>query len=419
MRREMPPVETAGKLMQRHDAGLPGVASLRLALVLAILAFQSIQVSEAYLRTIGSPLWILQALLYPALFTLYGFLLARSVDRHGARAFLLRRAKRLWPALAVVVLASALVMGPLVTTLPRRSYATDPDFALYFLNLVAWPRFVLPAVFQFNNIGTVVNLPLWLSPLVVACLVVTVLTRRGGTALLLATTLVLVAGAAALALLVPNLAGISGLQRYLLDGSGAGVTLAFLLGALAYRLRDRLPIHSGAAVAAAGVLALVALIGNRTWLGVPATYLLLVLPMAYLVLSLAFQLLPLTAQALRLERYLLGFLLFSFPVQQLWIAFGFRQQSFLLNFLLALPSTALLTVPLWHLLQHRFFDPAAADPRFGELASRPLLPMSRRALARNLPRFATFALVSIVLFILAAGVMALTWLAFQPESQGV
>jgi hypothetical protein len=129
--------------------------------------------------------------------------------------------------------------------------------------------------------------------------------------------------------------------------------------------------------------------------------------------------LPLTAQALRLERYLLGFLLFSFPVQQLWIAFGVRQQSFLVNFLLALPSTALLAVPLWHLLQHRFFEPAAADPRFGELASQPLLPMSRRALARNLPRLATFALVSIVLFILAAGVMALTWLAFQPESRGV
>jgi peptidoglycan/LPS O-acetylase OafA/YrhL len=419
MRMETPPVETAGKMMQRHDAGLPGVASLRLALVLGILVFQSIQVSEAYLRTIGSPLWILQALLYPALFTLYGFLLASSIERHGARVFLLRRAKRLWPALAVVVLVSALVLGPLVTTLPRRSYATDPDFGLYFLNLVAWPRFVLPAVFQFNNIGTVVNLPLWLSPLVVACLVVTILARRGGTPLLIAATLALLVSAAALALLVPDLAGISGLQRYLLDGSGAGVALAFLLGALAYRLRHRLPIHPKAAVAAAVVLTLVALIGNRTWLAVPATYLLLVPPMAYLVLSLSFELLPLTAQALRLERYLLGFLLFSFPVQQLWIAFGFRQQSFLVNFLLALPSTALLVIPLWHLLQHRFFDPAAADPRFGELARQPLLPLSRRALARNLPRFATFALVSMVLFVLAVGVMALTWLAFQPESQGV
>jgi hypothetical protein len=96
--------------------------------------------------------------------------------------------------------------------------------------------------------------------------------------------------------------------------------------------------------------------------------------------------LPLAVPALRLERYLLGFLLLSFPIQQLWVAFGPRQQSFLLNFLLALSSTALLVVPLWHLLQRRLFLPDADDPRFGFASTQPLVRLSRRAIAARRSR---------------------------------
>ena len=412
-------METAGRLMQSHPDGLPGVAPMRLALTIAIIGFQSIQVSESYLRVISTPIWILGAILYPALFTISGFLLARSISRHSEPAFLIRRARRLLPALVVTILLAALVMGPLATTKSIRAYATDPEFGLYFLNIVAWPRFSLPAVFQFNNAGAVVNLPLWLSPFMLGLIMVATLVRRFGTRGLVIAVILTTVLAAALAIYIPDLAGFSGLQRKLLDGSGWSIVLAFLLGALAHQLRHRFPIHVNIVYLGVGVLVVAALAGNRTWLDMPAVHMLLAVPVAYIALFLAFELLPLAVPALRLERYLLGFLLLSFPIQQLWVAFGPRQQSFLLNFLLALSSTALLVVPLWHLLQRRLFLPDADDPRFGFASTQPLVRLSRRAIAARLPTVASFVIIALLLFAMALGVMALVLLAFQPESGGV
>jgi hypothetical protein len=112
-------------------------------------------------------------------------------------------------------------------------------------------------------------------------------------------------------------------------------------------------------------------------------------------------------------------LLFSFPVQQLWIAFGPRQQPFLLNFLLAVPSTMLLVLLAWHGLQRRLFLPAVDDPRFGEAARQPLMPLSRRQLVARLPMVMTYLVVGMALFAIVLGIMALTLLAFQRESGGV
>jgi peptidoglycan/LPS O-acetylase OafA/YrhL len=412
-------VETAGKLLHDHDEGLPGVASTRVALVTLIIVFQSIQVSESYLRLVSTPIWILAATLYPALFSISGFLMARSADNRQSGDFLVRRARRLLPALVVIVLLAALVLGPMATTKPLRAYVSDPDFGLYFLNILAWPRFTLPAVFQFNNVGTVVNLPLWLSPFVLSAIAIAALTPRFGTRLLVLTVLLVLSLVVGLAIYIPDLAGFSNLQRRLLDGSGAGVLLAFLFGALAYRLRHRLPVHPPIAYLCVAVMIGVSLFGNRTWLSVSAANVLLAMPAAYLALFMAFQFLPFSSQSLRMERYLLGFLLFSFPIQQLWIAFGPRQQSFLTNLFLAVPTISLLVLVIWHGLQKRIFLPAADDPRFGDAAQQPLVPLSRRQITERLPSVVAYTTLGLVLFAVALGVMALTFLAFQPESGGV
>ncbi len=412
-------METAGTMLQNHGDGVPGVAATRVALVVAIVGFQSIQVSENYVRIASTPAWIFAVILYPALFAISGFLLARSADHRQIGDFLQRRVRRMLPALVLIVLLSALVLGPLATTKPFRAYATDPDFGLYFLNILAWPRFSLPAVFQFNNAGTVVNLPLWLSPFVVAMVAIAALARRFGTGILFAALVLLIVAVAVAALLVPDPAGFANLQRKLLDGSGAAVVLAFLLGALAYRLRHRLPMRAGIAYLCLAALIGAALLGNTAWVGIPAANLLLAVPVAYVALFVIFQDLPLPGQALRMERYLVGLLLFSFPVQQLWIAFGPRQQSFLLNFLLALPSTMILVLLAWHGLQRRLFQPAVDDPRFGEAARQPLVILSRRQLVAGLPTVVSYLALGLALFVLVLGIMALTLLAFQRESGGV
>lgn len=412
-------METAGKLLHNHPEALPGVATTRLALVAAIVVFQSIQVSEGYLRLISTPVWIVAAILYPALFAISGFLLARSAGNHRPRDFVIRRARRQWPAMVVVVLLSSLALGPLATTKTVRAYATDPEFALYFMNILAFPRFSLPAVFQFNNAGSVVNLPLWLSPFVVCMVAIAALVPRFGTRLLGLAIVALLALVIGLALYIPDLAGFTNLQRRLLDGSGAAVLLSFLLGALGYQLRHRLPIHAPIAYLFMAILLVVSLFGNMSWLNIPAVNVLLAVPASYLAVFMVFQLLPLVEPALRLERYLLGFLLFSFPIQQLWITFGPRQQSFILNFLLSVPTTAVLAILVWHGLQRRLFRAGADDPRFVGASGQPLMRFSGRAIVQQLPMVAAYAAISLVLFALALGVMALTFLAFQPESGGV
>lgn len=52
-------------------------------------------------------------------FLVSGFLVAASLERHSARAFLVARALRIFPALLVAVLLTTLVLGPLVTTDPH------------------------------------------------------------------------------------------------------------------------------------------------------------------------------------------------------------------------------------------------------------------------------------------------------------
>ncbi|GAA4788232.1 acyltransferase [Actinomycetospora chlora] len=76
--------------------------------------------------------------------------------------FLARRALRLWPLLIVVVLGTAVVLGPLVTALPISTYLRDPATPGYVLNNVAlWPlQWTLPGVLG----GAAVNGSIWSLP---------------------------------------------------------------------------------------------------------------------------------------------------------------------------------------------------------------------------------------------------------------
>ena len=67
---------------------------------------------------------------------------------------------------------SALVLGPLLTTLPLSKYFTDPQFFRYFGNIVGWITFYLPGVFQQND-PPIVNINLWTLPSEFDCYVIT------------------------------------------------------------------------------------------------------------------------------------------------------------------------------------------------------------------------------------------------------
>ncbi|HLO76072.1 MAG TPA: acyltransferase [Magnetospirillum sp.] len=106
----------------------------------------------------------------PMFFCLSGFLVAGSFERSRTlTGFLVRRGLRIYPALIVEVLLSALILGPILTQLSLREYFSHADFYRYFSNTLGHIRYVLPGVFLQNPSPNVVNLSLWTVPYELAC----------------------------------------------------------------------------------------------------------------------------------------------------------------------------------------------------------------------------------------------------------
>jgi peptidoglycan/LPS O-acetylase OafA/YrhL len=71
----------------------------------------------------------------PAFFILSGYLVCGSLIRNSVRNFIALRAIRIFPALAVEITLSALVIGPIFTVLPIPKYVSSHEFYSYFLNI--------------------------------------------------------------------------------------------------------------------------------------------------------------------------------------------------------------------------------------------------------------------------------------------
>lgn len=99
-----------------------------------------------------------------------GFLIAGSAERKNkAGAFFKARITRIFPSLAVVVLASAFVIGPIVTELSVSDYFSNGNTYKYLLNGVLLLQHTLPGVFESNPYPEVVNGPLWTLPVEFLC----------------------------------------------------------------------------------------------------------------------------------------------------------------------------------------------------------------------------------------------------------
>jgi peptidoglycan/LPS O-acetylase OafA/YrhL len=151
-----------------------GFDYIRLILALSIIVWHSVTIcygplAEGYFWT-GPPRPIIYLLL-PSFFALSGFLVAGSLERHNVLEFLTLRITRIFPALAVEVLISALVIGPLLTTVTWRAYFSSYEFRSYFLNLFGNIHYFLPGLFIDNPTPKYVNAQLWTVPIELYCYV--------------------------------------------------------------------------------------------------------------------------------------------------------------------------------------------------------------------------------------------------------
>lgn len=175
----------------------------------------------------------------PMFFALSGFLVAGSWERtRNLPQFFGYRAIRLVPALTVEVVLSALILGPLVTTLPVIDYFSGDTFRAYFLNILGIPQYHLPGVFESNPYPNAVNVTIWTLPFELECYLMLAILglvglRGRGKALLL--------GAFAIAVVFGTIdLHYSGWQRS--GPPGRVLVVAFLAGLLGYLYRDRITL---------------------------------------------------------------------------------------------------------------------------------------------------------------------------------
>lgn len=250
-----------------------------------------------------------------AFFAISGYLVTLSwlADPDIGR-FVARRLLRILPALVIVVLLSAFVLGPLATDRPTTAYFTDAETWRYLSSALTWPiRYRLPGVFAQNPLAGIVNGSLWTLPMemlmyaaVVVLGVVGVLARPAWLAALLAITCALSAMAWRLgethATVVAELD-----VRYVL-----AFAIAFLGGALLAIAGDRVPRSL--------VLAAIALGAGGVLLHQPSLRLWAPLAIAYATVVVGTRPLEPIASVGEATDLSYGMYLYAYPMQQIAVA---------------------------------------------------------------------------------------------------
>lgn len=305
-------------------------------------------------RALGITLGHLCVLVF---FCISGFFITRSFDRsRSLPRFLEARALRLFPALAVVLVATVLVCGLWLTRAPGASFwAAAPAYVLRNLTLFSL-EYELPGVFRDLPYGPAINGSLWtllyevLCYLGVATLGAAGLLAPGRRGLICAAAIVLLCSAAVVIEdLRPGLLPVR-LERL------AYLGLPFAIGGAFYLARGAVVLHpllAGLALAAS-----LGLLGTTWFMPVFAAAL------CYAVLTLGYARIPLLGAYRRVGDYSYGIYIFAFPLQQLGVEIGYRTP--LANMLFAAPVTLICAVLSWHLLEK-----PALSLKHGHRATRP------------------------------------------------
>ena len=271
---------------------------------------------------------------------------------------MINRGLRIVPALAVEICLSALLLGLFFTTLSRGAYLTQPQFWHYFTNIFGWIQYQLPGVFAGLPSDGVVNQSLWTVPFEIGCYVlislVIVFQLGRHLAVIIAVILIMLlvpTGLQLASFVRPDGKTAYGFLNYLLFSRGSLLFPSFLLGALGYWLRHRLP-YSPLLAGALTLLCLgLAIIGRETWRQFYALNLISVPLFVYLTIFIGTSALP-KIPFYRRGDYSYGIYLYGYPLQQslvtLWPSL---MSSWLYHFTASLLAATAMAVFSWHLIE--------------------------------------------------------------------
>ncbi|HEY3909962.1 MAG TPA: acyltransferase [Stellaceae bacterium] len=348
--------------VRRTGGRTSGFDYLRVCLAIGVICVHSSSTSYGHTSDLvvwGGPQRAAEHIILPMFFALSGFLVAGSLERSRTLvSFFGLRILRIVPALSVEVLLSAMIFGPMLSSLALRAYFTNPEFHLYFLNITGDIHYLLPGVFLDNPIPRAVNEQLWTVPFELECYI-----ALGGLAV------IGIMGKRRLTLAIVGIGQClwawQAWKRGEVGGangaSGSILVLCFLVGILFFQYRDKIPISKRLfALSVLLCLGLGWLPHGTYYVPIPATYLTIYLGLQN----------PPRQKLLLSGDYSYGLYLYGFPVQQAFASLGPWAHHWYLNLIVCLPAAFLIACFSWHTVE----KPA--------LALRRYLPAIERKLAR-------------------------------------
>jgi peptidoglycan/LPS O-acetylase OafA/YrhL len=275
----------------------------------------------------------------PIFFALSGFLIAGSLERNKLHHFIILRALRLVPALAVEVILSALVIGVLFTELPIKEYLTSRGFFTYFLNIIGIIHFTLPGVFEHNPSGPYINGQLWTIPYEL----------EGYISLVFLSLTRLISKRFAVFLIVMGLSigftlrlgtGMTHSMTYYDQAPGRMLVLSCLAAVTIYLYRDRIP-YSALLGVLSGVLSAVIL-------AMPNNVYLAIFPIAYFTIWVGMMSPP----KIPFGDLSYGVYLFHYPILQTIVHLVPGVNTWWLLTIVALPITTFCAWLSWNLIEY-------------------------------------------------------------------
>jgi peptidoglycan/LPS O-acetylase OafA/YrhL len=336
------PKVTISQRIEDVGAASSGFDYMRIGLAISILSWHTIY--SLYGAEFERPYWdkcrMVVGGLLPMFFVLSGFLVSGSLVRTGSIGkFLSLRAIRLYPALAVEVLLSALILGPLLTTLPLSAYFSSGQFWAYFHNILGYITYPLPGLFSGNPAPDVTNISLWTIPFELECYLCLTLIALFG---LQARRLLVLTGLIVIVVLKTYMLARLGDSGQFEAPPGRLLVASFLGGVVAYFYRDRIPYSSGLFA----IAMLLQLLLTRS----AVTAYLAVIPTAYVTVYLGLLNPPRYSFLMRGD-YSYGLYLFAFPIQQTYALLFPQHRVWWLSIAFSLSLGLAYAAFSWHVIE--------------------------------------------------------------------
>lgn len=359
-------MRTIGSVLDENRGIGKGFDFLRIFLAISVLLTHSFLISEGERHQFsGVPFSFLHASILPMFFALSGFLIAGSAMRLKLSDFLLNRGMRIVPALAVDILISALVLGPLLTVVGYAEYFSSRDFAVYFANIIGVIHYTLPGVFEKNPFPNIVNGSLWTIPFEIGCYVlisvfiISGILRRKWVALYVCIVLsALIIGCYVSGISISDAFGIDilntervrNLLHHYFSDNGNKLYVYFMAGTLFYLFRHNIPLNKACVSVAVLVCGIAAFVDMSGYFSSALRSIIFAPFVVYITVAIGLLEIPKLPLYGRGD-YSYGIYLYGYPLQQALVVVFPSLTSPFIHFIWSLVLVTAVAMLSWHIVE--------------------------------------------------------------------